>query len=553
MALASVTFNGTRLNDSDSNTGWGNYNSGGGAPSSESANAYQVSTGSASNVGVVGKKVNSTSARLGVDYNGTAVDYTNAANRLLFLKVYVSDAFDLNTTFGLEVSIGSADTSNYHTYNIAGSGANLDVYSEYPPQGGYLITAIDPTIDTWADSIDNGGAFDQTSVSWYAVGAQFINGFAKAENVAFDAIDYGTGLTITGGTGADPAATFRDFIAFDQDVRNNRYGVVVGRGFSLRVNGILTIGAGADTVFEDSQSIVTFNDGYHSAGLFGITCDLSRANNSFIINSTVIGNGSRNNSSALDTRPDFIVTGTSGTLSSSANLRNHRNITYTSACTIDGADIECQLLTQSSADISNSVIRTRSLPNEACLQDPTFNSTTGLNNTEFINPDSTSGHAIEIDTVGTYDLTNIKFTDYGADQTYNSAIFVSATTGTVNININGGDTPTVYTAGATVNVSNTVTVSIDVIDIEDNSDIQGARVYIVAAAGGDLTAGTVILSGLTDINGNAANSGFSYTNPQPITGVVRKSSASPYYKEGKVVGTITAAGFSATIPMSKDE
>lgn len=553
MAVASVTFNGTRLNDSDASTGWGNYNIGGGTPASERANAYQISSGSSASVGVVGKKINSTAGREGVDYNGTAVDYTAAANRLLFLKTYVTDAFDLTTTWGLEFSIGSADTSNYHQYNIAGSGANLGVYSSYPAQGGYLITAIDPTIDNWAENIDVGGAFDQTAVTWYAIGAEFQNGFAKAENVSLDAIDYGTGLTITGGDGADPDGDFTFFVAEDQDIQSNRWGVVTGLGDSVVARGMLTIGSsGAATVFTDTTSIVTFADGYHSAGLFGTTVDISNASSVIQIDSTIIGNGTRNGSATLDTRPDFIVTGTSGTFSSAANIRNHRNITYTSVCDIDGADIEAELITQNACDISNSTIRTNALSGIACIQSPTFGSTTGINNCSFVQ--SGVGHAVEIDTVGSYTFNNLSFQGYGADATNSAAVYVSATTGTVDINIQGGGgTPTVRTAGATVNVANTVNVAVEALDLSTGNPVQGARVRLVADSGGDLAAGTVIVSDLTDVNGLAENGGFNYTNPQPVTGIVRKSSSAPYYVEGRILGTITSAGFSATIPLASDE
>lgn len=552
MAAKAVVFNGTRLNDSDSNTGWGNFNVGGGAPASESANAYQLSTGSASSVGVVGKKVISTTTRQGVDYNGSAVNYTSAANRLFYCKVYVTDSFDLNATFGVEVAMGSADTSNYHSYNLAGSSAALPVYQSYPSQGGYIITAIDPTIDAWAETADNGGAFNQAAVTWYALGAQFQNGFAKAENVSFDAIDYGTGMTITGGDGADPDGTFGDFLATDQDTRNNRWGVVVGRGSSITARGILSIGSATATEFTDTTSIVTFPDGYHGPGLFGINVDLSNASTVVQIDSTVLSNGSRNGSDALDTRADFTVTGTSGSLVSKANLRNHRNITLTSGCDLDGADIECQLLTQGSANISNSTIRTNSLSGVACIQDPSFGTSTLINNCTFVQ--SGVGHAIELDTATSYSLTNIKFDGYGADASSSSAIYVSATSGTVTINVlDGGDGPTYTSAGATVVINNSVNVSIEVLDLETGSPIQDARVYLTASSGGPLSVGTVIISTLTDVNGLAENSGFSFVSAQPVTGVVRKSTGSPFYKEGKIIGTITSAGFSATIPMSKDE
>ena len=541
-----VTFNGARLNSADSNTGWGNYNTGGGAPASEAANAYQQDT-IGSSVGSVGKKVNSTTTRIGVDYNGTNVDYTNN-NYLWYCKVYVADAFDLNTTYGVEVAIGSGDQSNYHEYNVAGSGANNDAFLSYPARGGYLIIAIDPTIDGWAEVADSGGTFNQTQVSWYAVGAVFQNGFAKSENVAMDAIDYGTGLTWSGST----LIGFKEFVDYDQNEKSVRYGVVNGSGNSMVARGILTIGDASATSFTDSTTIVTFPDGYHSAGKFGISVNLSNASSGITISNTIIGEG-RIYTGITDTRPDFTVVGeTGGTFTSSANLRNFRNITYNSFSTITDADIECQLLTQGGADISDTTIRTDAASGVACLQDPTFGSTTDLHDVMFMQ--SGSGHALELDTATTYSFTNITFDGYGADTTNNAAVFVSATSGTVTININGGDTPTYRTAGATVVINNTKTVRVIVEDADTLAPIEGARVLLEAGSGGPLTAGTDILSGLTNASGIIEDTGFSFTSNQPVTGRVRKATLpGTLYKQGTITGTITVNGFETTILLQADE
>ena len=541
-----VTFNGARLNSADSNSGWGNYNTGGGAPASEAANAYQQDT-VGSSVGSVGKKVNSTTTRIGVDYNGTNVDYTNN-NYLWYCKVYVADAFDLNTTYGVEVAIGSGDQSNYHEYNVAGSGANNDAFLTYPARGGYLIVAIDPTIDGWAEVADSGGTFNQTQASWYAVGAVFQNGFAKAENVAMDAIDYGTGLTWSGST----LIGFKEFVAFDQDDKTARYGVVNGFGNSMLARGILTIGDASATSFTDSTTILTFPDGYHSAGKFGVYVNLSNASSSITISNTIIGEG-RIYLGITDTRPDFTVVGeTGGTFASSANLRNFRNITYNSFSTITDADIQCQLLTQGSADISDTTIRTDSAANVACLQDPTFGSTTDLHDVMFIR--SAGGHAIELDTATTYSLTNITFDNYGADGTSSAAIFASPTSGTVTINVNGGDTPTVRSAGAAVVINNTKTVRVTVKDADTLANIQDARVLLEADSGGPLSAGTDILSGVTNSSGVIETTAFNYTSNQPVTGRVRKATLpGTRYKQGTITGTITVNGFETTILLQSDE
>ncbi len=474
MTVLAVAFNGTRRNDSDSNTNWGNFVIGGGAPASEFPLAYQVTSGTTS--GAVNKKINSTSARQGVDYvHGSGIDMTAAANRLWFCKIYVSDSFDLNATWGVEVAMGSSDTNNDHRYNIAGTGANLSAYDQYPAQGGYLITSIDPNIDTWREA--ENGTFNQASVLWWAVGAQFINGTAKTENVAMDSIDIGTGLTMTLGTGADPDGTFPDFVEADQNTKANRWGVVTGSGDVIRCHGLLTIGTATETDFTDNTSIVLFPDGYHSRGLVGIAIGNSNASSVINVGCTLIGEGTRNGVDANDTRPDYTVTGTSGAHNFTGEMRNFRDVTFQSACSVQGASIECMLLDQNSADIENCTITTRSLTNVACLQDPTFAASTDLNNTDFVQGEA--GHAIQV--LGTATLTNIGFSGYGGTPGSNlvassgaadAAIF-NNTGGAITLTIAGGDTPSVRNgAGATTTVINTVNVTFD--KLRDNSEV---RIY----------------------------------------------------------------------------
>lgn len=493
MAAVTVSFDGVRVNDSDANTNWGNFVVGGGAPASEFPLAYQVTSGTTT--GAVNKKVNSTTARQGVDYNhGSGQDLTAAATKLWFCKIYVADAFDLNATWGVEVAMGSADTNNDHRYNIAGTGANLSVYDQYPAQGGYLITSIDPEITAWREAVN--GTPNWASVVWWAVGAQFINGTAKTENVAMDSIDIGRGLVLNGGDGADTDGDFTSFVATDQDNKANRWGVVTGSGNNVRANGILAIGENTSqtavaTGFTDVNSVVAFPDGYHSRGTVGVRVNLGSASTACQIDSLLIGEGTRNGVDANDTRPDFEVTGTLGSLSIAAQMRNFRDVTLTSVVTCDGADIECHLLTQASADIENCIIRTNALTQVACLQDPTFGVSTDLNNTEFIQ--AGAGHAIEIDTVGTYNLQDITFTGYGGTPGTNStpssgandAAIYNSSGGAVTINVNGsGNQPSIRNAaGSTTTVNQTVTVTIKAVDTAGDP-IQHAKVFLETGPGG---------------------------------------------------------------------
>jgi hypothetical protein len=150
----------------------------------------------------------------------------------------------------------------------------------------------------------------------------------------------------------------------------------------------------------------------------------------------------------------------------------------------------------------------------------------------------------------TYNFRNIKFSGNTNDVRVD---FPSGSTVTINV-LEGGSTPTIQNVnGSTVVVNNTITVKITVKNVNTGAVIQDARVLLEAAAGGDLAVGTDILAGLTDVNGVIQNTGFSFTNPQPVTGKVRKSTATPFYRSNPISGTIVSTGFDVTILMIPDE
>jgi hypothetical protein len=450
------------------------------------------------------------------------VDYTAAANRLWYCKIYVADAFDVNTTYGVEVSIGSADQSNYHEYNIAGSGANLTVYSTYPAQGGYIITCIDPTIDTWAEVIDSGGTTDQTALLWYGLGAQFQNGNAKSENVAMDAIDYGTGLTLLNGTGADPEGSYVSYVTADQDDIDKRWGAAIGSGNAVTLRGVMTAGSsGTATEFLDETSVVTFPDGYHSRGLFGVNMNIENASSILADGALLIGEGTRNGADANDTRPDYTVTGTAGSFEFYGTMRNFRDVIFTAGNDVHNADIEAHLLTQNSADIYTSIIRTNQLTQVATLQDPTFGTTTDLYDTAFVQ--SGVGHAIEIDTPGTYDFNDLVFSGYGGTpgtnltptSGANDAAIFNSSGGLVTINVVGGNEPSVRNnAVSTTQVNSNVNVTFTVQDTATDP-IEDAVVAVYNS-----TTDAVLSNELTDVNGESS---FSVGADTPFYARIRLS------------------------------
>ena len=154
---------------------------------------------------------------------------------------------------------------------------------------------------------------------------------------------------------------------------------------------------------------------------------------------------------------------------------------------------------------------------------------------------SDSGYAATDGSTGNETLL-VNYTDTGADLTINVAA--------------GASTPTVYNTGAgTVNVvAGQVTFKVIVRDIEDQTLLQNARVYVTAAAGGSLSVGTVIIDKvLTDVAGEAEDT-RSYSTNQPITGVVRLASSGIYYKTSPIAGTVdNVSGLTLTIQLIPDD
>ncbi len=90
--------------------------------------------------------------------------------------------------------------------------------------------------------------------------------------------------------------------------------------------------------------------------------------------------------------------------------------------------------------------------------------------------------------------------------------------------------------------------------------VTGANSYTFAVAGSPATPATgtikstfVVLSGLTDVNGEISMSRV-FSSNQPITGKSRKSTTAPLYKTAPITGTVSSStGFSATIQMTLDQ
>lgn len=551
MAAVSVTANNTRVDDAEAVAGWSSIG-GGQGPSAEGSFPYQGGN-------LVNKRITSTG---GVRYDpiadgGAAQDVTAASTAHWMVKGIVTDYGGLNAASGVRVEIGSSSTV-FHKFVIAGTNAVKNALDLYPARGGLLIVPVNANIAGYRDSTS--GSPVLTAVDHFGFEANFDSSSAKAENVGCDAIDLGTGLTLTGGDGADPDAVWQDFTDADEGTTGNRWGFASSTFAEvLLFYGQLTIGTATATVFNDSGAQILWPDGLYASGFSRVFADLQNAATTIHDGSVHTGLGSTN---VEDTRPDYVWSGTAGTGTASHTLKNFRNYVLTSAVTLNAADIQIADLTQGGATLNDTTIRCTSAVNVAVCNDFTVGDTTNLTVVQ-----SGAGHFVDYGAVNTQTI-NWTVTTSGFPvgtvglntdtANGNEAILVSVNSGqTLTINVAAGASiPSVKNDGPgdVEIVAGQVTLTVTAQDIDTGAAIQGARVLVEAAAGGALSVGTVIIDKvLTDVNGQASDT-RSYSGNQPITGRVRKASAAPLYQTAPVTGTINASsGLSLTIPMIPDE
>lgn len=416
MAVVSVSFDGTRVNDAEAlGTLW--QDSGGKACTLETDVVWQ-------NTYSVSEKVGT--SELGVKYydSGTSYNYSSPT-RVAILKVWVTNYSKLNakgSTGGI-LEIGSGDRANYYRYYVLGN-------DNYPAQGGWQLFAIDPNVSQWRDATV--GSPVLTAVRCYTWVCTF-SGTSKIENVMMDAIDFiphGGGLTLVGGDGASTDGVFTDFITYDQGTQNNRYGVVTAREGVLYVLGVLTIGSATATEFTDSNATVVFPSARVTTGFCGVDFGLQSASTTITVTNSIF-NGRGSLTGSDDTRPDYSVTGTAGTLTLTGNTFNvFRNVDLTSKVTLTNCVfLSGLLITQSSATITGCQF---SLQTTAAGVGHVLSNNPGLiSNCDFDLSDG-YGHAIRCATAGTYTFTGNTFTGYGATGSTSAAFYNNCTPTTVS-------------------------------------------------------------------------------------------------------------------------
>lgn len=460
--MATVTSNLTRIHDLEVAPTLTSI--GGGAGASANTDVFIQASQS------IGRRVSNATDKGWWITDGAANDLS-AAGVHLGMWVWV-------THFGVMTSLkirAGADQTNYddHTVPVA----------EYPSLGGWFRVWLD--ISRTPEATGGSGG-DEANMDEFALTASLPTVGGNADNVIMDALDHTTtGLTLTG-----TAGVFSDFTTADSN-STNRYGVITDFNGTLFLAARLTFGTSSSLVFTDSAFVIIFPDQSLVADTFmGITIDLQNASTDVNWNDGVVR-------SAGTKQGDLVVSGTSGAFDAvGCAFANLRTIDLTTGATLDGCTItDCDKLNQNGGTIDNCVVSgATTADGEAFI---ISDNPAAISNTAFTFSD---GHAIEIDTTGTYTFTGNTFSGYGANDTNDAAIYNNSG-GAVTINVAGGvASPTVRNGtGASTTVNNNVTTTLT--GMKDNTEV---RVY---------TAGTTTeLAGIENATaGTADDRSFAFT------------------------------------------
>lgn len=490
-----------------------------------------------------------------------------------------------STAVGLALFAGNATNNNYVHYKVR-------VPDNYGEKGrvGECFAWIPDGLSGANETVESAGS---PSAPWDLIGATAeFSANSKGSNFAVDAIRQGTGIYCTDGETSDPI-TFAD-ISTSTNTTTTRLGVIVNLfGTAYECQGVIAIGidntqtsSTAVCVFEDlAGSAITFRnvigDGLTSQpntkNKFTIGGSSTTATLANVTMNQALGD-SVNGSAVIAVQDAAAVTFTSCNFDQICrfNLTSSSASSFTSCGFRSLYTLDLQSGVHSIVDANNNFTFTSCSFEGGTLSGNAGESLLGADLTKidsctFVAPTGsavTSGHAVDAGTISAattivWNSTAETGTAAGEFETSSGSsghevirVNYTDTSNDLIISVQGGTTPSVMNTGAgnVIVVEGQVDVTVNVVD-SSGADIDGARVYVEAAAGGPLSVGTVLINKLLTVNGTVTST-VGLSSDQPITGNIRKASSAPFYKAANVPGgTVVSStnGLTLNVQMITDE
>lgn len=273
---------------------------------------------------------------------------------------------------------------------------------------------------------------------------------SKGNPFVVDAVRYGRCEAIMSAGDANDPATFDGF-ALSNDNVANRWGLIQAVDGGYQWKGRMGLGISGAVYFEDSNTQILIANTKKVTPKFNL---ISMANSGSYIDWSAIsflalGASSRGCLEVIDPECDVNIDSCSFTDMSAFGFGLSSTVT-------DTTFRRCGLVTQNSASFDGCLFDGTIDIEKALMADNLDN----ISDCSFIAPPN-SGHAIRIDTTGTYSFNGNTFTGFGSAASLSSDLYNNSG-GLVTINLGGGgDVPTVRNgAGATTDIVSPVVLTL---------------------------------------------------------------------------------------------
>lgn len=377
--------------------------------------------------------------------NATAVTVPTDGAVYMWTTFLAANAISSQATGGMQILVGNT-LANYKRFYVYGD--------DTIPYGGWQVNAVNPANTASATQGTPNGTWQ-----YFGMAANVDAAVQRGYPLGWDAVRSGRGsIEIIGGDLANGYATF-SAAATVNDTNTvgayNRWGIFSFNLGTYVLQGRLSFGTAATAVdFRDSnRTIFIKNTEYVTAAFnqFEILNASSRVDWTGIT-ITALGTVSKGR---------VIVTNNAIVNINNCSFTDMDTFTFQSNSTInDTVFRRCGLVTQGGAPFDQCIFDQPSGTSGLAVSSP---ANLGLVTNATFNSDGT-GYAITLTgTAADCTLSGVTFNGYAATNgtTGNEAIFVNIASGTMTINItNGGNTPSIRTAGATVTVANSKTFTV---------------------------------------------------------------------------------------------
>lgn len=404
----------------------------------------------------------STSIR-GIAYDRALITVATDDAVFYWWKADVAAALDTFANFGVRLVAGSTLT-DYRQYGAAGN----DTYAK----GGWRCTPIDVTN---AGDLNRGTPgtpdYDTFGIMFDLPGS----GPSKGFPFKISMLRHGRSIDITAGDSGDPATW--DKLVTHAEVGTRRWGIVQETDTGASVQGITNWGTAATAVYSrDSNRSIVFQETFgHVVAEFSKIVFANASTDVEWSNLTFIALDAENRG-VVEIGNNAAVSFLGCTFIDLTRVEDGGSNTVYDGSTFIGLADQITALGGSFAGCSFDSPAVAA-DESALVYNQTADPNTLLSGASFIQG-TNAHHAIELGLSSPLSVTldGVTFSGFGAAATNGSAIYVKRTAGTVTINlVNGADTPTIKTDGATVVIQQSVTLTLEPL-------VAGSAVTIADAA-----------------------------------------------------------------------